>query len=130
MNITDIRIRKTYSDNRLRALVSITVDYDLAVHDIKIIEGPERLFVAMPSRKDENGTFRDISHPITPQARKQLEDAVLQAYQQYITQQQEVGDDSTPDSFSDSSPAAKQPSRQTTLWEQNLYHNPNITFHA
>ena len=99
MNITDIRIRKTYSDNRLRALVSITVDYDLAVHDIKIIEGPERLFVAMPSRKDENGTFRDISHPITPQARKQLEDAVLQAYQQYITQQQEVGDDSTPDSF-------------------------------
>ena len=70
MNITDIRIRKTYSDNRLRALVSITVDYDLAVHDIKIIEGPERLFVAMPSRKDENGTFRDISHPITPQARK------------------------------------------------------------
>ena len=122
MNITDIRIRKTYSDNRLRALVSITVDYDLAVHDIKIIEGPERLFVAMPSRKDENGTFRDISHPITPQARKQLEDAVLQAYQQYITQQQEVGDDSKPDSFSDSSPAAKQPSRQTTLWEQNLYH--------
>ena len=99
MNITDIRIRKTYSDNRLRALVSITVDYDLAVHDIKIIEGTERLFVAMPSRKDENGTFRDISHPITPQARKQLEDAVLQAYQQYITQQQEVGDDSTPDSF-------------------------------
>ena len=113
MNITDIRIRKTYSDNRLRALVSITVDYDLAVHDIKIIEGPERLFVAMPSRKDEK-----------------LEDAVLQAYQQYITQQQEVGDDSTPDSFSDSSPAAKQPSRQTTLWEQNLYYNPNITFHA
>ena len=113
MNITDIRIRKTYSDNRLRALVSITVDYDLAVHDIKII-----------------GTFRDISHPITPQARKQLEDAVLQAYQQYITQQQEVGDNSIPDSFSDSSPAAKQPSRQTTLWEQNLYHNPNITFHA
>ena len=115
MNITDIRIRKTYSDNRLRALVSITVDYDLAVHDIKIIEGPERLFVAMPSRKDENGIFRDISHPITLQARKQLEDAVLQAYQQYITQQQEVGDNSIPDSFSDSSPAAKQPSRQTTL---------------
>ena len=75
MNITDIRIRKTYTENRLRALVSITVDYDLAVHDIKVIEGPERLFVAMPSRKDENGSFRDIAHPITPQARKQLEDA-------------------------------------------------------
>ncbi len=86
MNITDIRIRKIYSENRLRALVSITVDYDLAVHDIKVIEGPERLFVAMPSRKDENGAFRDISHPITPQARKQLEDAVLCAYEQYIAE--------------------------------------------
>lgn len=86
MNITDIRIRKIYTDSRLRALVSITVDHDLAVHDIKIIEGPERLFVAMPSRKDESGAFRDISHPITPQARKQLEDAVLNAYQQYIRQ--------------------------------------------
>ena len=86
MNITDIRIRKIYADSRLRALVSITVDHDLAVHDIKIIEGPERLFVAMPSRKDESGAFRDISHPSTPQARKQLEDAVLNAYQQYIRQ--------------------------------------------
>ena len=65
MNITDIRIRKIYEDARLKALVSVTIDGDLAVHDIKVIEGPERLFVAMPSRKDENGTFRDIAHPIT-----------------------------------------------------------------
>lgn len=130
MEITDIKIRRIITEGRLRAVVSVTVDNMLAVHDIKVVQGDERLFVAMPSRKDENGTFRDISHPITPQARKQLEDAVLQAYQQYITQQQEVGDNSIPDSFSDSSPAAKQPSRQTTLWEQNLYHNPNITFHA
>ena len=62
MNITDIRIRKIYEDARLKALVSVTIDGDLAVHDIKVIEGPERLFVAMPSRKDENGTFRDIAH--------------------------------------------------------------------
>ena len=68
MNITDIRIRKIYEDARLKALVSVTIDGDLAVHDIKVIEGPERLFVAMPSRKDENGTFRDIAHPITPEA--------------------------------------------------------------
>lgn len=88
MNITDIRIRKTYSETRLRALVSITVDHDLAVHDIKIIEGPERLFVAMPSRKDENGTFRDISHPITPEARHQLEDAILAAYDEHLRTQQ------------------------------------------
>ena len=88
MNITDIRIRKTYTENRLRALVSITVDYDLAVHDIKVIEGPERLFVAMPSRKDENGSFRDIAHPITTAARRQLEDAILSAYQEHLAAQQ------------------------------------------
>lgn len=84
MTITDIRIRRTYQDTRLRALVSVTVDHDLAVHDIKVIEGPERLFVAMPSRKDENGTFRDIAHPITLEARKTLENAILEAYQQHL----------------------------------------------
>ena len=59
MNITDIRIRRTYCENRLRALVSITIDHDLALHDIKIIQGADRLFVAMPSRRDENGEFRE-----------------------------------------------------------------------
>lgn len=82
MNITDIRIRRTYCENRLRALVSITIDHDLALHDIKIIQGADRLFVAMPSRRDENGEFRDICHPITLQARQQLEQAVLDCYQQ------------------------------------------------
>ena len=113
MNITDIRIRKTYTENRLRALVSITVDYDLAVHDIKVIEGPERLFVAMPSRKDENGSFRDI-------ARKQLEDAVLGAYEQYLAQQ--------PASPEADSGNLLQTARQTALWEQNLYNAPDITY--
>lgn len=84
MNITDIRIRKTYTENRLRALVSITVDYDLAVHDIKVIEGPERLFVAMPSRKELSGVFRDIVHPISPAARWQFEQSVLNAYQREL----------------------------------------------
>ena len=59
MNITDIRIRRLLTEGRLRAVVSITLDNELAVHDIKVIEGPERLFVAMPSRREENGTFRD-----------------------------------------------------------------------
>lgn len=84
MNITDIRIRRTYQDMRLKALVSITVDHDLAVHDIKVIEGPERLFVAMPSRKDDNGTFRDIAHPITPEARKEIEQRILTAYNEHL----------------------------------------------
>ena len=84
MKISDIRIRKTYSANRLRAMVSVTVDSDFAVHDIKIIEGPDRLFVAMLSRKDENGVYRDICHPITTAARRQLEDAIIHAYQEYL----------------------------------------------
>ena len=124
MNITDIRIRKIYSESRLRALVSITVDHDLAVHDIKIIEGSERLFVAMPSRRDENGSFRDISHPITPQARQQLEDAVLNAYRGYITQSENNGQTEQPTEES----AFCQAARQTQLWEQNPQNAPDITY--
>ena len=88
MNITDIRIRKIYEDARLKALVSVTIDGDLAVHDIKVIEGPERLFVAMPSRRDDNGVFRDIciAHPITPEARHTLEEAILDRYQTHLAQ--------------------------------------------
>ena len=84
MNITDIKVRRLLQEGRLRAVVSVTVDNELAIHDIKVIEGPERLFVAMPSRKDENGTFRDIAHPITPAARRTLEDAILTQYAQYM----------------------------------------------
>ncbi len=84
MNITDIRIRKIYHDARLKALVSVTIDGDLAVHDIKVIQGPERLFVAMPSRKDESGAFRDIAHPITSGARLALEEAVLKQYARHL----------------------------------------------
>ena len=84
MQITDIKIRRTYQDTRLRALVSVTIDGELAVHDIKVIEGPERLFVAMPSRKELNGVFRDIAHPISPAARNQFEEAVLSAYQREL----------------------------------------------
>jgi len=84
VNITDIRIRRTYQDMRLKALVSITLDNAFAVHDIKVIEGPERLFVAMPSRKDDNGVFRDIAHPITPEARKLIESQILTAYHEYL----------------------------------------------
>lgn len=92
MNITDIRIRRTYQDTRLRALVSVTVDGDLAVHDIKVIEGPERLFVAMPSRKDDNGVFRDIVHPITSEARSVIENKILAAYHEHLDRVAQGGD--------------------------------------
>lgn len=80
MEITDVKIRKIMSEGRLRAVVSVTIDDMFAVHDIKVVQGEERLFVAMPSRKDENGIFRDIVHPISASARKIFEDAILDAY--------------------------------------------------
>jgi stage V sporulation protein G len=84
MEITDLKIRKMMTDGRLRAIVSITLDNMLAVHDIKVVQGESRLFVAMPSRKDEGGIFRDIVHPIAPQARDYLETTILAAYQEQL----------------------------------------------
>jgi len=90
MKITDIRIRKIYDSGRLRALVSLTLDGDIAIHDIKVIDGPERLFVAMPSRRDEQGIFRDICHPITADARKELESTIIEAYKSHFAQTADV----------------------------------------
>ena len=84
MEITDLKIRKMMTDGRLRAIVSITLDQMLAVHDIKVVQGETRLFVAMPSRKDEGGIFRDIVHPISAQARQYLETQILDAYQEQL----------------------------------------------
>ena len=80
MEITDVKIRKIMSEGRLKAVVSVTIDDMFAVHDVKVVQGDERVFVAMPSRKDENGIFRDIVHPITAEARKMIEDVILDAY--------------------------------------------------
>ncbi|SFW42986.1 septation regulator SpoVG [Ruminococcus flavefaciens] len=84
MEITDVKIRKIMSEGRLRAVVSLTIDDMLAVHDIKVVQGDERLFVAMPSRKDENGVFRDIVHPISSSARKLFEETILEAYERQL----------------------------------------------
>lgn len=88
MNISDIRIRKILQDGRLRAVVSMTVDNSLAVHDIKIVQGDDRLFVAMPSRKDETGIFRDIVHPISPDARSDIEERIISVYEEHLSAQQ------------------------------------------
>lgn len=84
MEITDIKIRKIITESHLKAVVSITLDNQLAVHDIKVVQGNTRLFVAMPSRKDENGVFRDIVHPISPEARQMLESQILDAYERHL----------------------------------------------
>lgn len=86
LNITDIKIRKLMNEGRLRAVVSITVDHSLAIHDIKVIEGQNRLFVAMPSRREETGIYRDVVHPISAQGRKELEECILAAYHQAVEQ--------------------------------------------
>lgn len=85
MIITETKIRSinTTDESRLKAIVSITIDNCLAIHDIKVIEGDDRLFVAMPSRK-ENGVFRDIVHPIDEKTRNMLEDAILESYTRYV----------------------------------------------
>lgn len=88
MTITDIKIRKIIPDGRLRAVISITIDDQIAIHDIKVVQGDARLFVAMPSRKDENGVFRDIVHPISPDARQSIESQILDAYTRHIEMMQ------------------------------------------
>lgn len=86
MIITDTIIRSvnTTDEGRLKAIVSITIDNCLAIHDIKVIEGDDRLFVAMPSRKDDNGFFRDIVHPIDGKTKDMIEEIVLESYTRYI----------------------------------------------
>ena len=84
MNITEIKIRKIFEEGALRAIVSVTIDECLAIHDIKVIRGDSRLFVAMPSRKDENGIYHDIIHPIYPETRKKFENEIITAYENYV----------------------------------------------
>lgn len=80
MTVTEIKIRKLLDEQRLKGIVSVTFDDMFAVHDIKIVQGADRLFVAMPSRRDDTGMFRDIVHPMTKQFRRELEDDILEAY--------------------------------------------------
>ncbi|HCC00255.1 MAG TPA: septation protein SpoVG [Ruminococcaceae bacterium] len=94
MNITDIKIRKLFSEGKVKAIVSIILDGEFAVHDLKIIKGVERLFVAMPNRRSEDGRFQDIVHPISSDARMQIEEAVLGKYKEVIAENAEATDSS------------------------------------
>jgi len=81
MEITDIRVRRINKEGKMKAVVSITFDNELVIHDIKVIEGDKGLFIAMPSRKTSEGDFRDIVHPINSPTRQRLQDSVLEKYQ-------------------------------------------------
>ena len=84
MKITDIKIRKTFDEGPLKAVVSLTFDAQLAVHDIKVIYANDRYFIVMPSRKNSDGTYRDIAHPINAEFRTEIEEAVLAAYREEL----------------------------------------------
>lgn len=84
MIITDVKIRKVFEEGPMKAIASVTFDNELALHDIKIINARDKFFVVMPSRKNPDGTYRDIVHPINATARQNLESAVIDAYNEYL----------------------------------------------
>ncbi len=86
MVITDIKIRKVFDENPLKAIVSVTFDNQLAVHDIKVINTKDKLFIVMPSRKNADNTYRDIVHPINSDFRASLEKAVIEAYETKLSE--------------------------------------------
>ncbi|HOE57537.1 MAG TPA: septation regulator SpoVG [Bacillota bacterium] len=81
MDITDVRIRKVNVEGKMKAVVSVTFDNEFVVHDIKVIEGQEGLFIAMPSRKTPDGEFKDIAHPINSSTRERLQTSILEEYE-------------------------------------------------
>lgn len=84
MKITDVRLRKISEEGKMKAIVSVTFDEEFVVHDIKIIEGQNGLFVAMPSRKMADGEFRDIVHPINAETRQKIQEAIFKEYEKVL----------------------------------------------
>ncbi|MDU1414298.1 MAG: septation regulator SpoVG [Clostridium sp.] len=90
MIITDVRIRKITTEGKMKAIVSITLDNEFVVHDIKIIEGQSGNFIAMPSRRTPDGEFKDIAHPINTETREKIQKAILEEYEKVISEEQQV----------------------------------------
>jgi stage V sporulation protein G len=89
MNITDVRVRKVAKEGKMKAVVSITIDDEFVVHDIKVIEGEKGLFIAMPSRKATDGEYRDIAHPINSVTRDRIQTIILEKYQEVMAAEQD-----------------------------------------
>lgn len=86
MNITDVRVRKVAKEGKMKAVVSITIDEEFVVHDIKVIEGEKGLFIAMPSRKATDGEYRDIAHPINSDTRERIQSIILEKYEEVMVE--------------------------------------------
>jgi len=80
VRVTDVRVRRLNPEGRMKAVASVTIDGEFVIHDVRVVEGHNGLFVAMPSRKTPDGEFRDIAHPITSEARERIQSAVLKAF--------------------------------------------------
>ena len=86
MEITDVRVRKVTQEGKMKAVVSITIDDEFVVHDIKVIEGEKGLFIAMPSRKASDGEYRDIAHPINSNTREKIQSLILEKYEEVMAE--------------------------------------------
>lgn len=91
MQITDVRVRKITKEGKMKAIVSVTLDDEFVVHDIKVIEGEKGLFIAMPSKKATDGEYRDIAHPINSSTRENLQKVILESYEKAMEEPEEVG---------------------------------------
>lgn len=87
MDITDVRVRKVNKDGKMKAVISVTFDNEFVVHDIKVIERDEGLFIAMPSRKTADGEFRDIAHPINAKTRERIQAIILEKYESALIEE-------------------------------------------
>lgn len=90
MQITDVRVRKITKEGKMRAIVSITIDEEFVIHDIKVIEGDKGLFIAMPSKKAADGEYRDIAHPINSSTREKIQEIILEKYHKALLEPDET----------------------------------------
>ncbi len=90
MQITDVRVRKIAKEGKMKAIVSITLDDEFVVHDIKVIEGEKGLFIAMPSKKSTDGEYRDIAHPINSATREFMQSIILEHYEKALDEPEEL----------------------------------------
>lgn len=92
MQITDVRVRKVTKEGKMKAVVSITIDDEFVVHDIKVIEGEKGVFIAMPSRKATDGEYRDVAHPILSETREKMQKIILAKYEEAMEQEEDIAE--------------------------------------
>lgn len=93
MEITDVRVRKISKEGKMKAIVSVTFDNEFVIHDIKVIEGDKGSFIAMPSRKTQDGEFRDIAHPINSATRERIQKTILEKYEMILVADETSADE-------------------------------------